>query len=157
GHFDTVHVVVPILAGITLIALFALHALRVDRPLLDLRLYRRTTFASAQVAMFTLSAALFGGMILIPLYWQQVRGESAFHTGLLMVPMGLGMTAIMPFIGRLSDRVGGGPVALGGIILTTFATIPFAFIGAHTPIPYLCAAMVFRGMGVGFAMLPAMT
>ena len=50
------------------------HALRARRPLLDLRLYRRTTFASASITMFCLGAALFGGMILMPLYWQQIRG-----------------------------------------------------------------------------------
>ena len=78
-------------------------------PLLDLRLYRRATFASASVTMFCLGAALFGGMILIPLYWQQVRGESALDTGLLIAPMGLGMVIVMPFAGRLADRFGGGP------------------------------------------------
>jgi EmrB/QacA subfamily drug resistance transporter len=157
GHFTTPRVVVPIIAGAVLITIFAFHALRADRPLLDLRLYRRATYSAASIAMFCLAAAMFGGMILIPLYWQQIRAESALETGLLMAPMGLGMVLVLPLVGRLADRIGGGPLALVGVIVTTFATIPFGLIGAHTPIAWLCGAMVLRGMGVGLAFMPAMT
>ena len=58
---------------------------------------------------------------------------------------------------RLTDRFGGGPLALFGVVLTTVATIPFALIGPHTPIVVLCIAMVFRGIGIGFAFMPAMS
>jgi EmrB/QacA subfamily drug resistance transporter len=156
GHFSLQKVIVPILVGAALVAAFVLHALRIERPLLDLRLYRRPTFAAASGSMFLVSAALFGGMILFPLYWQTVRGESAFTTGLLITPMGFGMILVMPVVGRLADRIGGGIISLVGVIATTFATIPFGFIGAHTPAAYICGAMVLRGMGVGLAMMPAM-
>ena len=157
GQIATPRVLVPLILGIILIGVFAVYALRVPRPLLDLHLYRRATFASASVAMFCLGAALFGGMVLLPLYWQQVRFESVLDTGLLTAPMGLGMAAIMPIAGRLTDRYGGGPMALIGVIVTTLATIPFAMIGAHTSILALSLIGVVRGMGVGFAFMPAMT
>ncbi len=96
GQFTNPRVVWPIIGGAVLVALFVFHALRVERPLLDLRLYRRPTFSSASVTMFCLAASLFGGMILIPLYWQEVRAESALHTGLLMAPMGIGMVLVLP-------------------------------------------------------------
>jgi EmrB/QacA subfamily drug resistance transporter len=156
GSFTASRVVLPIVAGLVLIAAFVLHALRVPRPLLDLRLYRRATFASASLTMFCLGAALFGGMILMPLYWQQVRLESVVDTGLLTAPMGLGMALVMPLAGRLTDRLGGGALALFGVILTTLATIPFGFIGAHTSILFLSISMFTRGMGIGFAFMPAM-
>jgi EmrB/QacA subfamily drug resistance transporter len=156
GSFTATRVLLPGLAGIALIAVFVLHALRIPQPLLDLRLYRRPTFASASVAMFCLGAALFGGMILMPLYWQQIRLESVVNTGLLTAPMGLGMALIMPFAGRLADRLGGGPLALAGVIVTTLATIPFGFIGAHTSIIGLSIAMFVRGLGIGLAFMPAM-
>ena len=157
GQIATPRVLVPLILGIILIGVFAVYALRVPRPLLDLHLYRRATFASASIAMFCLGAALFGGMVLLPLYWQQVRFESVLDTGLLTAPMGLGMAAIMPIAGRLTDRYGGGPMALIGVIVTTLATIPFAMIGAHTSILALSLIGVVRGMGVGFAFMPAMT
>jgi EmrB/QacA subfamily drug resistance transporter len=156
GSFTATRVLLPGLAGIALVGVFVLHALRIPQPLLDLRLYRRATFASAAVAMFCLGAALFGGMILMPLYWQQIRLESVVNTGLLTAPLGLGMAVVMPFAGRLADRLGGGPLALAGVIVTTLATIPFGFIGAHTSIVGLSIAMFVRGLGVGLAFMPVM-
>jgi MFS family permease len=130
--------------------------MRVPNPLLNLRLYRRPTFSSASFAMFCLGAALFGGMILLPLYWQGIRHESVLDTGLLTAPQGLGMALVMPLAGRLTDRWGGGPFALFGVIVTTLATVPFGLIGAHTSIVGLSVAMLIRGMGIGFAFMPAM-
>jgi EmrB/QacA subfamily drug resistance transporter len=156
GSFTAAKVLVPILASIVLISAFALHALRVPNPLLNLRLYRRPTFSSASFAMFCLGAALFGGMILLPLYWQGIRHETVLDTGLLTAPQGLGMALVMPLAGRLTDRWGGGPFALFGVILTTLATIPFGLIGAHSSIAGLSIAMFVRGMGIGFAFMPAM-
>ncbi|HEY2162150.1 MAG TPA: DHA2 family efflux MFS transporter permease subunit, partial [Solirubrobacteraceae bacterium] len=156
GSFTAAKVLFPCAVGIALVGTFVWHALRVSRPLLDVRLYRRTTFASASFAMFCLGAALFGGMILLPLYWQGIRHESVALTGLLTAPQGLGMALVMPLAGKLSDRYGGGPLALFGVILTTVTTIPFAFVGVHTPVAWLSFMMFLRGAGIGFAFMPAM-
>ena len=157
GGVSSVRVVVPIVLGLVLIAAFARHALRIPKPLLNLRLYKRPTFSSASIAMFCLGAALFGGMILLPLYWQEIRHESVVDTGLLTAPQGLGMALIMPLAGKLTDRWGGGPLALIGVIVTTVTTIPFGLIGVHTSVALLSVAMFLRGMGIGFAFMPAMT
>src|SRR5436305_260513 len=153
GSFTATKVVVPCLAGLALVGLFAMHALRIPRPLLDLRLFRRPTFSAASLAMFFLAAALFGGMILLPLYWQDIRHESVVDAGLLMAPQGLGAALSMPLAGKLADRIGGGPVALFGVILTTILTIPFGFIGTHTSIVWLSIAMFIRGTGIGFGFM----
>lgn len=157
GSFTSLKVIIPCLVGLVLIALFVLHALTTRTPLLNLRLYRRPTFSSASAAMFLLGAALFGGMILLPLYWQDVRHETVIATGLLVGPQGLGAALVMPLAGKLTDRTGGGPLALFGVILTAVTTIPFALVGAHTSIAWLSGAMFVRGMGIGFAFMPAMT
>ncbi len=157
GTFDSARVIGPCLAGLALVIAFVFHAQRARRPLLNLALYRRPTFSTASVAMFFLGAALFGGMILLPLYWQGVRHESVIDTGLLTGPQGLGAALVMPLAGKLTDRYGGGPLALFGVTLTAAATIPFGLIGAHTSIAYLAVTMVIRGMGIGFAFMPAMS
>jgi EmrB/QacA subfamily drug resistance transporter len=157
GSFTSPKVLIPILGGLALVAAFAVYALRVPRPLLNLRLYKRPTFSSASIAMFCIGAALFGGMILLPLYWQTIRHQDVVVTGLLTAPQGLGAALVMPLSGKLTDRFGGGPLALLGTVLTAVATIPFALIGAHTSILWLCLAMVVRGFGIGFAFMPAMT
>jgi MFS family permease len=139
------------------VATFVWHALRVRNPLLNVRLYQRPTFSTASIAMFALAAALFGGMILLPLYWQGIRHFNVLDTGLLTAPQGLGAAIVMPIAGKLTDRIGGGPLTLLGAVLTTVATIPFALIGTHTSLVWLSAAMLVRGFGIGFAFMPAMS
>src|SRR3984885_8987331 len=145
GSFGSPKVIGPCLAGIALVGLFVVHALRVPKPLLDLRLYRRPTFSSASVAMFCLGAALFGGMILLPLYWQDVRLESVVDTGLLTAPQGLGAAIAMPFAGKLTDRIGGGPPALFGGALWALATDALQRVGG--PIgPAVLAVVLQRAL-----------
>jgi EmrB/QacA subfamily drug resistance transporter len=156
GGFSSAKVIAPILGGLALVALFIAHARRAPRPLLDVHLYARPTFSAASITTFCLGAALFGAMILMPLYYQQVRGESVLATGLLVGPQGLGAALALPISGRLTDRIGGGPLALFGVIVTTLATIPFGLIGAHTSIVSLSLWMFVRGIGIGFAFMPAM-
>jgi EmrB/QacA subfamily drug resistance transporter len=156
GGFSSPKVIVPIVAGLTLVALFIAHARRAERPLLDVSLYRRPTFSSASITTFCLGAALFGAMILLPLYYQQVRHESVLDTGLLIAPQGLGAALAMPISGRLTDRIGGGPLAVFGVILTTLTTIPFGLIDAHTSLESISFWMFLRGIGIGFAFMPAM-
>jgi EmrB/QacA subfamily drug resistance transporter len=157
GSFTAVKVLVPVALGVGMVVAFMAHALRTERPLLDVRLYRRATFASASITTFCLGAALFGAMILMPLYYQQVRGESVLATGLLIGPQGLGAALMMPLSGRLSDRIGGGPLALLGVLVVTLATIPFGLVGPHTSIAALSLWMFVRGLGIGLAFMPAMS
>ncbi|MEA2349751.1 MAG: hypothetical protein QOG86_692, partial [Thermoleophilaceae bacterium] len=142
--------------GLALVALFIAHARRAKRPLLDVHLYARRTFSAASITTFCLAAALFGAMILMPLYYQQVRGESVLATGLLVGPQGLGAALAMPISGRLTDRIGGGPLAVFGVIVTAVSTIPFGLIDDHTSITSLSVWMFVRGIGIGFAFMPAM-
>ena len=150
-------VVLPIIAALLLTGVFCWHALRVERPLLDIRLYKNRIFAAASFTTFALGAALFGAMILVPLYYQEVRHESLIATGLLVGPQGLGMLVAMPVAGRLTDRFGGGRVALGGVSVLCLSTIPLAFIGPSASIAGISTVLLVRGVGIGFSFMPAMT
>jgi len=147
----------PTLVGLLLTGVFCWHALRIERPLLDIRLYANRIFAAASFTTFALGAALFGAMILVPLYYQEVRHESLIATGLLVGPQGLGMLVAMPVAGRLTDRFGGGRVALVGVSVLCLSTIPLAFIGATTSILAISLVLLVRGLGIGFSFMPAMT
>src|SRR5271165_23300 len=150
-------VVVPILAGLVLTGAFCWHALRVERPLLDVRLYANRVFAAASFTTFGLGAALFGAMILVPYYYQEVRHESLIATGLLVGPQGLGMQFAMPVAGRLTDRFGGGRIALAGVSVLCLGTIPLGFVGPTSSIAGISAVLLLRGVGIGFSFMPAMT
>jgi EmrB/QacA subfamily drug resistance transporter len=147
----------PILVGVCLTVAFGWHALRVERPLLDVRLYANRVFGAASITTFGLGAALFGAMILIPLYYQQVRGESVIVTGLLLAPQGLGMLATGPFAARLTQRFGGGRVAIVGVSILALSSLPLAFIGAETSIVFISMMLLLRGVGIGLSFLPTTT
>jgi EmrB/QacA subfamily drug resistance transporter len=155
GGFTQPIAVVPILAGAALVAAFALRALRTQRPLIDVHLFRVPAFGAAAATTFLLGIGLFGAMILLPLYYQLDRGESALAAGLLMAPQGLGAAAALGISGRLTDAVGGGRVVLVGATVATLATLPWAFVGPATPQALLAALLFVRGLGMGASIQPA--
>jgi EmrB/QacA subfamily drug resistance transporter len=155
--FGSARVLGPLVVGIVLGVAFCLHALRIPRPLLDIRLYKNKVFAGASFTTFGLGAALFGAMILIPLYYQSVRHLSVIDTGLLNGPQGIGALIMMPVAGRLTERYGGGRIAIIGVSLLALSTIPLAFIGANTSYVVLSAVLFVRGMSIGLGFMPAMT
>ncbi len=157
GSFTAAKVVWPLVIGVVLAGVFIWHALRAARPLLDIRLYANRVFGAASLTTFGLGAALFGTMILIPLYYQQIRGESVILTGLLVGPQGLGMLAMAPFNGRLTERFGGGRVAIVGVLILCVSTVPLAFVGAHTSILAISLVLLVRGLGIGLSFMPTMT
>jgi MFS family permease len=146
----------PIVAGLILIVAFVIHAAHAPRPLIDVKLFRVPAFGSAAATTFLLAGSLFGAMIILPLYYQVDRGESALTAGLLMAPQGLGAATVMPIAGKLSDRIGGGRVAVVGLVIATLGTLPFAFVTGDTPYELLALVLVIRGMGIGSTMMPAM-
>ncbi len=150
-------VIVPTIVGAVLIVLFCFHALRVERPLLDIRMYANRVFAGAAFTNFGLGAALFGAMILVPLYYQEVRGQSVINTGLLTGPQGIGALIAMPLASRLTQRFGGGRVAMAGVSLLCISTVPFTFIGASTSIVAISLVLVVRGLSIGLCFMPAMS
>jgi EmrB/QacA subfamily drug resistance transporter len=150
GAAGATTVVLPVAAGLVLLALFAAHARRVERPLLDLRLFANRVFAWAQVAIGINSVVIFGGIVMWPLYYQLVRHESLVDTGLLVSPSGMGVCVVLPLAGRLADRFGGGRVARVGVFLTMVATIPLALVTATTPLWLIGITLFARGAGVGF-------
>jgi EmrB/QacA subfamily drug resistance transporter len=157
GSLTAPEVLIPLILGLVLVAAFVLRALRIPNPLLDMRLYANKAFASASVTMFALGAALFGAMVLMPLYFQTVRGEDAVATGLLIAPQGIGAAFAMGLSSRYVERYGGGLTSLVGATITLIATIPFVLIGAETSYWLIGAAMIVRGFGIGMSMMPAMT
>lgn len=145
----------PIVAGVVLTGAYIGYALRRERPLLNVRLFANPGFSAASITSFALGAALFGGMILMPLYEQGPRGNSALVTGLILAPQGLGAAIGAPVAGRLTDRLGGGKVAIGGLVILSLATLPFTMLTAHTPQWLIMVGLFFRGMGIGGSIMPA--
>jgi EmrB/QacA subfamily drug resistance transporter len=146
----------PLVAGAAAVALFAWRALRVSDPLIDLRLFRQRGFAAGTAVNFVLGTALFGVALLLPLYFELVRGRSPVQTGLLLAPQGLGAAATISLAGYLTDRVGARLVVPAGVLLALAGTGWYTQIGAHTPYWALLLALFLIGAGLGATITPAM-
>jgi EmrB/QacA subfamily drug resistance transporter len=146
----------PVVAGIALVAVFVWRAWHTESPLVDVRLFRGRGFAAAGATVFLVGGALFGALLVLPLYYQVGRGESPLVAGLLMAPQGVGAALGMNRAGRLVDRVGGGRVVIAGLLMLMLGTVPFITVSPDTSFWLLGGALVVRGLGLGFTMMPAM-
>ncbi|MFE7929229.1 MDR family MFS transporter [Streptomyces sp. NPDC057456] len=151
--FTGAEVLIPLLGGLTLIGGFTAWALRRAGALVDLRLFRHRAVASSAGLIFLAGISLYGAMLLLPLYFQQVRGEDALGAGLLLIPQGVGALVARGLAGRYTDRVGPRWVAFAAFAFVTAATVPFAFVTADTSEVLLMAALFVRGIGLGAAMI----
>ena len=157
GGFAHRGVIIPLGAGIVLLAAYCVHALRTSAtPMVDLKLFRSRGFTGASALLFLAGLSIYGAMLLLPLYFQQVRGDTALTAGLLMVPQGLGSIAPRTLAGKLTDKIGPRLVVLAGVALAAIGTIPFALAGLHTNYWLLGAALVVRGAGLGTATIAVM-
>ena len=145
--------------GVLLIIGFIPWALRASNrhPLVDLRLLRHRDFTVAVLAMMLFAIAFFGASLLFPLYFQQVRGESALKAGLLLAPQGIGAMVTMPVAGFLADKIGPGKIVLGGVSVITVGMAMFTQVGVETSYTFLVAALFVMGLGMGATMMPIMS
>ena len=146
---------VALTAGVAALVAFVVRSLRRPAPLLDLRLFRVGGYAAAGFVVMVNGAALFGGMIVMPLYFQLLRGEGIVGTGLLLMAFSLGAAAMFPVAGRLTDRYGGGVVTVTGLVVTIVTTVPLALLPADVPLLAVEVLQVLRGAGLALAGMPA--
>ena len=132
GGIDNWRTFTGIAAGIVLVAAFAWHSRRLgSRALIDVGLFRHRGFAAAAVTNLLLGVALFGALILLPLYLQLVRGQSPLDTGLLLVPQSLGAALALPVAGWLSDRFGPRWVVTAGTLIALAGTAVYTQIAGR--------------------------
>src|SRR5215470_13983046 len=134
-------------AGVALTAMFTWHARRRGAAaLVDVSLFRRRGFATASVTTFMLGVALFGSLILLPLYYQVVRGQNPLDVGLLLVPQGVGAALAMPLAGWLTDKRGARVVVPAGVVVASAGTLAYTQLGAQTPYWLLGTALLVVGL-----------
>ncbi len=149
-------VIVPLVIGVALLAAFTCYALRRTGPLVDVRLFGRRPVASASAVLFFSGFALYGAMLLLPLYYQEVRGVTALTAGIMLVPQGVGALLSRGLAGRLTDSIGARWITVGGFVIVAASTVPFAFAGTSTNYWLLAFWLVLRGFGLGAVTIPVM-
>jgi EmrB/QacA subfamily drug resistance transporter len=158
GGFGRLDVFLPLAGGAVLIAAFAVWAVRREgAALVDLRVLRHRATWSASALMFLMGASLYGAMLLLPLYWQELRGKDALGAGLLLIAQGVGTLLSRLVATRVMDRIGARGLVIAGFVLAGLATVPFAFADTGTSIVWLEIALLVRGAGLGLVVIPLMT
>lgn len=145
---------IPTAGGAVIMAVFVLRQLSLQKrngALLDLRTFASRNFTMSLLLMALLMGALFGVIIVLPIYLQNVLSLSTLQTGLLLLPGGLLMGLLAPRIGRIYDRVGPRPLIIPGILIVSVVLWSMTLLGPHTPVPAILAGHVV--MSVGFALL----
>ncbi|MGJ7534854.1 MULTISPECIES: DHA2 family efflux MFS transporter permease subunit [unclassified Variovorax] len=155
GSLNSIEADACALTGLAMIVAFVLHAWRRDDALIDVRLFGRRTIAAAALTSFLLGAAFFGLSLLVPLYFQMLRGYSAFDTGMLIAAEGLGAMLAMPLASHLTDRIGAGKVVLVGIACIAISVLLLGTTRATTPLWIIEVALFIAGLGKGSTMMPA--
>ncbi|MCB5273014.1 putative multidrug resistance protein EmrY [Arthrobacter sp. SO5] len=152
--------VVALAVGIAAMLVFVLRQLKLQKaeaPLLDLRAFTFRMFTVSVLLLVVAMIALFGAVILLPLYLLEIRGLTSLETGLALLPGGLAMGLLGPVIGRLFDKVGPLPLTLAGSSLMVVALFQFSLLDAKTPVGWIIALHVGLSLGLALVLTPAFT
>ncbi|GAB4584707.1 DHA2 family efflux MFS transporter permease subunit [Nocardia sp. IFM 10818] len=144
----------PIVLGLGGLAAFVVRSAGRARPLLDVRMFGNRVFAAANAAGWFAGAAMFGVMVLLPLYFQVLHGDGLIRTGVSLLSYGLGGVVTLPLGGRLADRFGGGVIAVGGNLAACVTVAPFAFLPVDANTAVVQALLFAAGVATALASLP---
>ena len=145
------------LAGAILVISFVFYSFKPEHPLLDLRLFKNYNLSIAALTLFVFAGAFFGGLLLVPSYFQQVGGETALRAGLMMAPQGLGAMLTMPIAGILADRVPIGRIVPFGLTIICGGMFSLSTLNAETSNTTIMVTLFVMGLGMGLTMMPLMT
>ncbi len=147
-------IIMYFLAGIVLLTLFIITELRVEYPLIDLRLFRNATFLIGNVTSLLSYYVLFALMFLMPFYLQNVLGYSVALTGALLTPILLAMAVVAPFSGHISDKYGPRIMTTSGMLISALTCFALMFMGVSVHLPLMVAVLMLLGVGMGLFTTP---
>jgi DHA2 family lincomycin resistance protein-like MFS transporter len=159
GH-AAVPVWIPLAIGAVALVAFVLRQLRLqktDGALLDLRTFQSKAFSLAVVLVVVVMMALFGSLILLPLYLQQVLGLDTLAVGLMLLPGGVLMGVMAPVVGNLFDRFGPTPLVIPGMVIAAGALWGMTTFAQGTPVAWIVAVHLALNLGLGLVFTPLMT
>ncbi|MES9696709.1 MULTISPECIES: DHA2 family efflux MFS transporter permease subunit [Bacillus] len=155
--WTSAEVVITLIIGVIGLAVFIWRELTTDNKMLDLQVFKYPVFTFTLVINAIVTMALFGGMLLLPVYLQNIRGFTPMESGLLLLPGSLIMGIMGPVAGKLFDKYGIRPLAIVGLAITTFATYKFTTLSMDTPYSVIMTDYIIRSIGMSFIMMPIMT
>nr|WP_263314876.1 DHA2 family efflux MFS transporter permease subunit [Mammaliicoccus sp. Marseille-Q6498] len=150
-------VAISLILGVIFTTLFVVHEVRMKNPMINMTALKYSGFTLTTVINVIVTMSLFGGMILLPIYLQNLRGFSPLDSGLLLLPGSLIMGFMGPIAGKMLDSFGIKPLALIGLTIMTFATWELTQLNMDTPYSTILVIYIVRSFGMSFIMMPIMT
>ncbi len=145
-----------LIAGGLLLTIFTFVELdlarREKQPLLDLRVFRNALFTTSNIASLLVVFALYGGLFLLPVYLQDLRGLSAFQAGLLLLPQAFGSMVAALIGGRLVDKFSVRAVVIPGLVILAVALWLLTSLNLYIPYGQLQLVLILRSFGIGLCM-----
>lgn len=143
--------------GLIFTILFVVREVRMKNPMLDMSALKYSGFTLTTLINVIVTMSLFGGMILLPIYLQNLRGFTPLDSGLLLLPGSLIMGFMGPIAGKMLDSFGIKPLALIGLTIMTIATWELTQLNMDTPYTTILVIYIVRSFGMSFIMMPIMT
>jgi EmrB/QacA subfamily drug resistance transporter len=150
-------VITWLIIGAIALAGFIGRELTTDRPMLELRVFKYNIFTLTTVISCISNMALFGGMLLLPIYLQNIRGFTPLESGLLLLPGSILMGIMSPIAGKLFDRFGARWLVVIGLTITTITTWQFSKLTGDTAYDTILLLYTLRCFGMSFIMMTIMT
>ncbi len=151
-------VLVFLAGGLLSLALFVVAELMTasqgGEPLLDVRLFANGTFTIGNMANILVTIALFGSLFLAPVYLQNLRGQTAYEAGVILLPQAFASMVAVVVGGQLVDRIGVKAVVIPGLLILAFALWGFSFVSLQTPFSQYQLLLILRGFGLGLSAQP---
>jgi EmrB/QacA subfamily drug resistance transporter len=155
--WSSYRVLILIVGGALLLALFVTIELEVEHPLLNLQVFHSAAYTTSLIIMGVMMTGMFATLFYIPLFLQSGQGYQALDTGLLLLPQALVMAVLMPISGRLYDKIGPRWLVVSGLLVAAFGSYGLAGINPDMTRTEIVSWMCIRAAGVGMAMMSVMT
>jgi EmrB/QacA subfamily drug resistance transporter len=153
GWTDPVIVGLFVLSAVAL-ATFVLLERHQRSPMLDLSLFRSSTFAGANVVALLVTLAMFGVFFFMSIYMQNILGYSATKTGAAFLPMTILIILIAPIAGRSSDRIGSRSLMTAGMLCLAASLAIFSRLGLDSSFWDILPGLIVGGFGMALVMTP---
>ncbi|WP_243837535.1 MDR family MFS transporter [Cumulibacter soli] len=155
--WSSAQVIGPIVVGVLTLIWFAQRQLALREPILELRVLKHPMFTLNTVLGMCVFMLMAGGMLILPLYMQNMNNFSAVESGLALLPGAIAMGLMSPVTGKLFDRFGAQWLAIAGFALAGGASYTLAFLSLDTSFAYIAIANAVRMLGVAMVMMPVTT
>ncbi|WP_421383618.1 MDR family MFS transporter [Bacillus salacetis] len=151
------NVYIAVIIGAISLTAFIWRQFKLEKPILEFRVFKNGIYTLAATTSMIVMLAMIGAELLLPLYMQNMRGFTAFESGLLLLPGAIVMGVMSPITGKLFDKFGARWLAMIGLTIVAITTYEFTNLTAATSYTFILVVYVIRMGGISMVMMPVST